>query len=102
EIEVMKKAASISAAAHVRAMKTVRPGMYEYQLEAEYLHEFLRQGARSPAYPSIVGGGVNGCILHYVENSAELKDGELVLVDAACELDCYASDITRTFPVNGK
>ncbi len=102
EIEVMKKAASISAAAHVRAMKTVRPGLYEYQLEAEYLHEFMRHGARSPAYPSIVGGGVNGCILHYVENSAELKDGELVLVDAACELDCYASDITRTFPVNGR
>lgn len=101
EVQVMKKAASISAGAHVRAMRAVRPGMYEYQLEAEYLHEFLRHGARSPAYPSIVGGGANGCILHYIENSAKLKDGDLVLIDAGCELDNYASDITRTFPVNG-
>jgi Xaa-Pro aminopeptidase len=102
EVQVMKKAASISAGAHVRAMRAVRPGMYEYQLEAEYLHEFLRHGARSPAYPSIVGGGANGCILHYIENSARLKDGDLVLVDAGCELENYASDITRTFPVNGR
>ncbi|KAF0804606.1 aminopeptidase [Alcanivorax xiamenensis] len=101
EQAVMRRAAAISAGAHVRAMQSVRPGMYEYQLEAEYLHEFMRHGARSPAYPSIVGGGANGCILHYVENSDQLKDGELVLVDAGCELDCYASDITRTFPVSG-
>ncbi|ASK36040.1 Xaa-Pro aminopeptidase [Alcanivorax sp. N3-2A] len=101
EVQVMQQAASISAGAHVRAMKTVRPGMYEYQLEAEYLHEFMRHGARSPAYPSIVGGGANGCILHYIENSAKLKDGDLVLIDAGCELENYASDITRTFPVNG-
>jgi Xaa-Pro aminopeptidase len=102
ETELMRQAAQISAGAHVRAMQAVRPGMYEYQLEAEYLHEFMRHGARSPAYPSIVGGGANGCILHYIENSAPLKDGDLVLVDAGCELHNYASDITRTFPVNGK
>ena len=101
EQAVMRRAASISAGAHVRAMQSVRPGMHEYQLEAEYLHEFMRHGARSPAYPSIVGGGANGCILHYVENSDQLKEGDLVLVDAGCELDCYASDITRTFPVSG-
>jgi Xaa-Pro aminopeptidase len=102
EIKLMKKAGEISAAAHVRAMRAVKPGMFEYQLEAEYLHEFLRQGARSPAYPSIVGGGANGCVLHYVENSAKLKEGDLVLVDAAGEYDNYAADITRTYPVNGK
>jgi len=102
EAELMRDAAQISAGAHVRAMQAVRPGMFEYQLEAEYLHEFMRHGARSPAYPSIVGGGANGCILHYIENSAPLKDGDLVLVDAGCELQNYASDITRTFPVNGK
>ncbi|WP_414434327.1 Xaa-Pro aminopeptidase [Alloalcanivorax venustensis] len=102
EADLMRQAAQISAGAHVRAMQSVRPGMYEYQLEAEYLHEFMRHGARSPAYPSIVGGGPNGCILHYIENSAPLKDGDLVLVDAGCELHNYASDITRTFPVNGK
>ena len=102
EADLMRQAAQISAGAHVRAMQSVRPGMYEYQLEAEYLHEFMRHGARSPAYPSIVGGGANGCILHYIENSAPLKDGDLVLVDAGCELHNYASDITRTFPVNGK
>ena len=102
ETDLMRQAAQISAGAHVRAMQAVRPGMYEYQLEAEYLHEFMRHGARSPAYPSIVGGGANGCILHYIENSAPLKDGDLVLVDAGCELHNYASDITRTFPINGK
>lgn len=102
EIKLMRRAGEISAAAHVRAMKAVKPGMYEYQLEAEYLHEFLRQGARSPAYPSIVGGGANGCVLHYINNSEKLKDGDLVLVDAAGELENYASDITRTFPINGK
>ncbi len=76
--------------------------MAEYQLEAELVHEFMRHGARSPAYPSIVGGGANGCILHYIENSATLADGDLVLIDAGAEYDCYASDITRTFPVNGE
>lgn len=101
EIKLMRHAGQISAAAHVRAMKAVKPGMYEYQLEAEYIHEFMQQGARSPAYPSIVGGGANGCTLHYIENSAKLADGDLVLVDAAGEYQNYASDITRTFPVNG-
>ena len=101
EIKLMRKAASISAGAHVRAMQTVKPGMMEYQLEAEYIHEFMRHGSRSPAYPSIVGGGANGCILHYIDNRQKLKEGDLVLVDAGCELEMYASDITRTFPVNG-
>lgn len=101
EIKLMAKAAEISAEAHKRAMKTCRPGKYEYQLEAEITHTFMDAGSRSAAYPSIVGGGDNGCILHYIENNAKLKDGDLVLIDAGCELDCYASDITRTFPVNG-
>lgn len=102
ELKLMRRAGEIAAAAHVRAMQLVEPGMYEYQLEAEYLHEFMRNGARSPAYPSIVGGGANGCILHYIENRDRLRDGDLVLVDAGCEYQYYASDITRTFPVNGK
>lgn len=101
EVRTMRKAARISAAAHQRAMRACRPGMTEYQLEAELLYEFMQLGARSPAYPSIVGGGANGCILHYTENNAELQDGDLVLIDAGAEVDCYASDITRTFPVNG-
>lgn len=102
EIKLMKKAAAISAAGHVRAMRCVKPGMFEYQLEAEYLHEFMHQGARSPAYPTIVGGGANACILHYIENSARLRDGDLVMVDAGAEYQNYAGDISRTFPVNGK
>ena len=101
EVRTMRQAARISAAAHRRAMSVCRPGMMEYQLEAELLHEYMRNGARSPAYQSIVGGGANGCILHYTENSAELRDGDLVLIDAGAEIDGYASDITRTFPVNG-
>lgn len=102
ELRVMKEAGEISARAHVRAMKACKPGAMEYQLEAEILHEFHTNGARFPAYNSIVGGGKNGCILHYIENSAPLKNGDLVLIDAGCELDYYAADITRTFPVNGK
>lgn len=102
EMDLMKQAANITTEAHIRAMQSVRPGMYEYQLEAEYLYAFNKNGARSPAYNSIVGGGNNSCILHYVENNAELKDGDLVLVDAGCEYQYYASDVTRTFPVNGK
>lgn len=101
EIKAMRRAAAIAAEAHREAMVACRPGMYEYQVEAELLHTFMRHGARSPAYPSIVGGGANGCILHYVENTDQLKDGELLLIDAGAEYDCYASDITRTFPVNG-
>lgn len=102
EIKLMRRAARIAAAGHQRAMKACRPGMHEYELEAELLYEFRRQGSQSPAYPSIVGGGANGCILHYVENESPLRDGDLVLIDAGAELDGYASDITRTFPVNGR
>ncbi len=101
EIRVMRKAGKISAAAHIRAMQTCKAGWYEYQLEAEILHEFGRNGARFPAYSSIVGSGKNACILHYIENSGQLKKGELVLIDAGCELEHYAADITRTFPVSG-
>ncbi len=102
EISTLRESANIAAQAHVRGMQTVKPGMWEYQLEAEYLHEFMRHGARFPAYNTIVGGGANACILHYVENNQELKDGDLVLVDAGCEWQHYASDITRTYPVNGR
>ncbi|MCG8609072.1 MAG: Xaa-Pro aminopeptidase [Pseudomonadales bacterium] len=101
EIECMAKAAKISAEAHSRAMQVCRPGVWEYQLEAEITHCFMNQGSRSAAYPSIVGGGVNACILHYIDNTAQLKAGDLVLIDAGCELEYYASDITRTFPVGG-
>lgn len=101
EIALMRRAGEISALAHVRAMEHCRPGMLEYQLEAEFIHEFMRNGARNPAYSTIVGGGENGCILHYIENDDVLEEGELVLIDAGCELDHYAADITRTFPVNG-
>ena len=102
EIKIMREAGKISTRAHCRAMEICQPGMYEYQLQAEIEHEFAMAGARFPAYGSIVGGGANGCILHYVENSAKLMDGDLVLIDAGCELQHYAADITRTFPVNGK
>ncbi len=102
EIKIMTKASEISAQAHCRAMQQCRPGWYEYQLEAELLYDFMRQGARAPAYNTIVGSGANGCVLHYVENSSKMKSGDLVLIDAGCELECYAADITRTFPVNGK
>ena len=102
EVEVMRKAGEISALAHTRAMQVCRPGMYEYQLEGEIQHEFNRHGARFPSYNTIVGGGENGCILHYTENESELRDGDLVLIDAGCEYRGYAGDITRTFPVNGK
>jgi Xaa-Pro aminopeptidase len=102
EIGVIRRAASISASAHIRAMRATCPGMFEYEIEAELLHEFRRSGAQSPSYPSIVAGGPNACVLHYVGNDAQLRDGDLLLIDAACELDGYAADITRTFPVNGK
>ena len=102
EVGIMKRAASISAEAHVRAMRASRPGRYEYEIEAEILHEFRRRGSQSPAYTSIVAGGANACVLHYVQNDALLNDGDLLLIDAGCELDGYASDITRTFPVGGR
>ncbi len=101
EIELMQIASTISAQAHTRTMQTVKPGMMEYALEAELNYIFGQNGC-VPSYNSIVGGGENGCILHYVENDKVLKDGDLVLIDAACEYQLYASDITRTFPVNGK
>ena len=102
EIKTMRRAAQISAAAHRRAMEICRPGLHEYQIEGELLHAFMRHGSRAPAYPSLVGAGANTCILHYNENSEQLADGDLLLIDAGCELDHYASDITRTFPVNGR
>lgn len=101
EIKTMRTAMQISVNAHRRAMQVCRPGMNEYQIEAEFLHEFRSHGAE-PAYPSIVGGGANACILHYTENNAELGDGDLLLIDAGAEYECYAADITRTFPVNGR
>jgi Xaa-Pro aminopeptidase len=102
EIKIMKRAGEISAEAHKRAMRVCKPGMNEYEIEAEVQHEFAIQGARHPAYGAIVGGGNNACILHYRENNQKLKSGDLLLIDAGCELDYYAADITRTFPVNGK
>lgn len=102
EIAVMRRAATISAAAHKRAMGATRPGRGEYEIEAELLYEFRRRGAQFPAYWPIVAGGANSCILHYRDNNARLVDGELLLIDAGCELDGYASDVTRTFPVGGK
>ncbi|NRA55052.1 MAG: Xaa-Pro aminopeptidase [Gammaproteobacteria bacterium] len=102
EVELMRRAGVISANAHTRAMTFIKPGMFEYQIEAEILHEFTINAARFAAYNTIVGGGDNACILHYTENESVLKDGDLVLIDAGCEYQGYAADITRTFPVNGK
>ncbi|MEO5703302.1 MAG: Xaa-Pro aminopeptidase [Gammaproteobacteria bacterium] len=101
EIKAMRRAAQISASAHRRAMQACRPGLMEYQLEAELRYEFTRSGSMAPAYNPIVGGGANGCILHYTENNAVLNDGDLLLIDAGAEFDSYAGDITRTFPING-
>ena len=102
EVALMRRAGDISAAAHRLAMQAARPGVAEYAVEAVLQHEFRRCGAQAPAYTPIVAGGVNACVLHYVENNAILADGDLLLIDAGCELDGYASDITRTFPVNGR
>lgn len=102
ELALMRRAAAISAAAHRRAMLAARPGRREYEVEAELLYEFRRNGAQFPAYSPIVAGGANACILHYVQNDAQLHEGALLLVDAGCELEGYAADITRTFPVNGR
>jgi Xaa-Pro aminopeptidase len=100
EAGVMRQAAKIAVAAHARAMRVCKPGLREYELEAEFLHEFRRHGAEC-SYPPIVAAGSNACVLHYRANDAELADGDLVLIDAGCELEMYASDVTRTFPVNG-
>jgi len=102
ELDCMQQAADIASAGHARAMAACRPGMAEYELEAELSYEFRRRGASSHAYPPIVAGGANACVLHYVENDKLLADGALVLIDAGCEVEGYASDITRTFPVNGR
>jgi len=102
ELKLMRRAGEISSAAHRRAMERTRVGWYEYQVEAELIHEFLQAGAHAVAYPSIVAGGPNACVLHYRSNDRQLQDGDLLLIDAGCEYQSYASDITRTFPVNGK
>ena len=102
EVALMRRACAISSAAHRRAMGATRPGMFEYQIEAELLHEFLREGAQAVAYSSIVASGPNACVLHYRDNNRQMNDGDLLLIDAGCEYQGYASDITRTFPVNGK
>jgi Xaa-Pro aminopeptidase len=102
ELKLMRKAADITVGAHLRAMRETRPGLTEAHIEAEIIHEFMRNGARFPAYPCIVGAGANACIMHYVRNDAPLKEGDLVLIDAGCEYQYYAADVTRTFPVNGR
>ena len=102
EIDLMRKSANIAATAHNRAMLVTAPNKKEFEIEAEFLHEFYKSGAQAPAYTSIVAGGANACTLHYNANNCVLNDGDLLLIDAGCELDGYASDITRTFPVNGK
>ena len=102
EVAVMRRAAKIAAGAHRRAMQAAQPGRMEYEIEAELLHEFRRNGAQFPAYSPIVASGANACVLHYVANDARLRQGDLLLIDAGCELDGYASDITRTFPVDGR
>ncbi|MDP8567517.1 aminopeptidase P N-terminal domain-containing protein [Methylophilus aquaticus] len=101
ELDIMRQSARIAASAHNQAMHSVQPGKWEYEIEAEFLHTFYRHGAQAPAYTSIVAGGSNACTLHYNANNAQLNAGDLLLIDAGCELDGYASDITRTFPVNG-
>lgn len=101
EIACLKKACQVTVSAHERAMRSAKPGMMEYQLEAEMTHEFMTQGCRDHAYSAIVGGGANGCILHYIDNNQPLQDGDLVLIDAGAEHQHYAADVTRTFPVNG-
>jgi len=102
ELALMRRAGQISSAAHRRAMQVARPGVGEFAVEAELLYEFRRHGAQAPAYTPIVASGAHACVLHYVENDGVLNDGDLLLIDAGCELDGYASDITRTFPVNGR
>jgi Xaa-Pro aminopeptidase len=102
EQTLMRRACDISSQAHARAMRAARPGMFEYELEAELLYEFRRNGAQAPAYTSIVAAGANACVLHYSANNAQCKDSDLVLIDAGCEFDGYASDITRTWPLNGR
>jgi Xaa-Pro aminopeptidase len=101
EVACMRRAAAVAVNAHLRAMAFCRPGLYEYEIEAEFLHEFRRHGMR-PSYLPIVGSGPNACVLHYSANGRQMRAGELLLVDAGCEFDCYASDVTRTYPVDGR
>jgi Xaa-Pro aminopeptidase len=102
ELKIMRKAAAISAEAHRRAMTQCKPGLFEYEIEAELEYAFRKGGAQYPAYPSIVAAGANACVLHYIQNSDRLRKGDLILIDAGAEIDCYCADITRTFPVSGK
>lgn len=102
ELTLMRHAAKIATDAHRRAMKYTKPNLFEYEIEAEILHEFRHQGAFAPAYTPIVAGGANACVLHYIENNTRLNPGDLLLIDAGCEYGGYASDITRTFPINGQ
>ncbi len=102
ELAIMRRAATVTGGAHARAMRAARPGLREYEIEAELLHEFRRHGSDFPAYTSIVATGANACVLHYRAGASALQDGDLVLIDAGCELDSYASDVTRTFPANGR
>jgi len=102
ELKLMRRAADVSANAHVKAMQKCKPGLYEYQIEAEIIYNFIQDGLRAVAYPSIVAGGKNACVLHYTENADQLKSGDLLLIDAGAECDHYAADITRTFPVSGR
>jgi Xaa-Pro aminopeptidase len=102
ELDLLRRAAEISADAHNRARAIARPGQYEYQIQAEIEHLFRKEGAFGPAYPSIVASGANACILHYIENNCPLQDGDLLLIDAGCSYGYYNGDITRTFPVSGK
>jgi Xaa-Pro aminopeptidase len=101
ELKAMRQAAKISAKAHQKVMQVCKPGMWEYQLEADFVRECTHQGAKSQAYPPIVGAGSNACTLHYIDNMAKVADKQMLLIDAGCEVDYYASDITRTYPVNG-
>jgi len=102
ELKLMRRAATVSAQAHRRVMQICKAGLYEYQLESEIIHEFMQEGLRAVAYPSIVAGGKNACVLHYTQNNTKLRKGDLVLIDAGAECDHYAADITRTFPVSGR
>lgn len=102
EIDILRHAGHINANAHRRAMQITQPGMYEYEVEASFMHEYYRQGSRFPAYNTIIAGGANACVLHYIDNQALLNDKELILIDAGCEVAGYASDLTRTFPINGR
>ena len=102
EVDLMRKSAEIAANAHIHAMRFTKKDIFEYEIEGEILNQFYKKDARNPAYSSIVASGTNACTLHYIKNNSQLKDGQLLLIDAGCEVENYASDITRTYPVNGK